>query len=80
MLNYNVLNYTNNTASRADTLAKILNYYTPDIFMVQELKSAAGFQEIVSTLNGINSDPYLGGTYVSQISNPSSSWTLQQNI
>lgn len=80
VLSYNVLNYTNNTASRADTLAKILTYYTPDILMLQELKSVAGFQEIVATLDGINSDPYLGGTYVSQVSNPGTGWTLQQNM
>lgn len=80
VLSYNVLNYYGNTASRADTLAKILTHYTPDLFMVQELKSEAGFQEIVSTLDGITSDSYMGGTYVSQVSNPSSSWKLQQNI
>jgi endonuclease/exonuclease/phosphatase family metal-dependent hydrolase len=80
VLSYNVLNYYGDTDSRDDTLAKILNYYTPDLFMVQEIKSELGFNEIVETLNGVNSDPYVGGTFVEQTSNPGSTWKLQQNI
>lgn len=77
---YNVLNYPNGTVNRQDTLEVILNYYTPDILMVQELKSSAGLEQIEDALNAVSNDNYSSGTYVTQQSNPSSSWKLQQNI
>ncbi|MEM6723665.1 MAG: T9SS type A sorting domain-containing protein, partial [Bacteroidota bacterium] len=74
------LNYFGNDGSRMDTLEKILDYYTPDLFMVQEIKNSSGFQEIVAAMNNVSDDIYLGGTWAPQISNPGSSNPLQQNI
>lgn len=77
---YNVLNFPNGSAGRTDTLKKVLDYYTPDILMVQELKSPNGLIFIQDALNEVSSDYYGTGTYVVQQSNPSSSNKLQQNI
>lgn len=77
---YNVLNYPTGTVNRKDTLEVILNYYTPDIIMVQELKSFSGLDDIEDVLNTVSNDTYVSGTYVTQQSNASSSWKLQQNI
>ena len=80
VLSYNVLNYPNGGADRIDTLKKILSYYTPDLMLLQELKSDAGLQSITGALSDISPVNYVSGTWVDQQSNPSSSWKLQQNI
>lgn len=80
VLSYNVLNFPNGGADRIDTLKKVLSYYTPDLMLVQELKSDAGLQSIAGALTEISPVPYLAGTWEAQQSNPSSSWKLQQNI
>lgn len=80
VMSYNVLNYPTGSIDRKDTLKKIVGYYTPDLLMLQELKSSAGLQEAEDVLNEISSDTYQAGTYVVQQSNPSNSWKLQQNI
>ena len=80
VLSYNVLNFPNGGADRIDTLKKILTYYTPDLMMLQELKSEAGLESITAALAEISPDNYVSGTWVAQQSNPTSSWKLQQNI
>lgn len=80
VLSYNVLNFPNGDANRIDTLKKILTYYTPDLMMLQELKSDVGLQSITSALTEISPDNYVSGTWEAQQSNPSTSWKLQQNI
>lgn len=79
VMSYNVLNYTEGT-SRADTLEKIFDYYTPDLLLLQELKTANGLAEITARLNTAGTGNYVSGTFVDQVSNPTSSWKLQQNI
>jgi len=80
VMNYNLLIYPEGQmANRIDTLSKILDYYEPDLLLVQELKSAQGLQNIVQELNVLFGN-YQAGTYVPQISNPSNSWRLQQNL
>jgi len=78
---YNVLNFPNGQPlNRQDTLRTIINHVEPDILFLQELKSAAGLNAIAtesfSDLNGT----YLAGEWVSQQSNPNTSWPLQQNV
>ena len=80
VLSYNVLNFPNGGADRIDTLKKILTYYTPDLMMLQELKSEAGLESITAALAEISPDNYVSGTWMAQQSNPTSSWKLQQNI
>ena len=80
VLSYNVLNFPNGGADRIDTLKKVLSYYKPDLMLVQELKSEAGLQSITDALTEISPVTYVSGNWVSQQSNPSSSWKLQQNI
>lgn len=80
VMNYNLLIYPDGQmVNRIDTLSKILNYYEPDLLLVQELKSAQGLQNVVQELNTLFGG-YSSGTYVPQISNPSNSWRLQQNL
>lgn len=75
---YNVLNFPNGS-NREDTLKKVLSYYTPDILMLQELKSEGGMNQIVNVMNELSDDHFAAGTWVPQQSG-STSWKLQQNI
>ena len=75
---YNVLNFPNGS-NRVDTLKKVLSYYTPDILMLQELKSGGGLDQITGSLNELSDDHYVSGTWVSQQSG-NTSYKLQQNI
>lgn len=75
---YNVLNFPNGS-NREDTLRKVLSYYTPDLLMLQELKSGGGMDQITGSLNQLSTDYYTSGTWVPQQSG-STSYKLQQNI
>ena len=75
---YNVLNFPNGS-NREDTLKKVLSYYTPDILMLQELKSEGGMNQIVNVMNELSDDHFAAGTWVAQQSG-NTSWKLQQNI
>ena len=80
IMSYNLLIYPQGEmVNRIDTLSKILDYYEPDLLLVQELKSEEGLQSIAQELNALFGN-YQAGTYVPQISNPSNTWRLQQNI
>ncbi len=80
VMSYNILTFPEEGGiDRTDTLGKIIRYYEPDLFFIQELKSEQGFLDILADFNDWK-DNYDGGTYVDQISNPSNSWRLQQNI
>lgn len=75
---YNVLNFPNGS-NREDTLKKVLSYYTPDLLMLQELKSGGGMNQIVNVMNELSDDHFAAGTWVAQQSG-STSYKLQQNI
>jgi len=80
IMSYNLLIYPEGEmVNRIDTLSKILDFYEPDLLLVQELKSEQGLQNITQELNALFGD-YKAGTYVPQISNPVNSWRLQQNL
>jgi len=80
IMSYNVLNYPQGQmVNRIDTLSKILDFYEPDLLLLQELKSEQGLLNIVQELNSLFGG-YDVGTYVPQVSNPSNSWRLQQNL
>jgi len=80
VMSYNVLNYPlGDMVNRIDTLSKILDFYEPDLLLLQELKSEEGLQNITEELNALFGD-YKAGTYVPQISNPANNWRLQQNL
>ncbi len=81
IMSYNILNYPTggNIVNRIDTFSKILDYYEPDLLLLQELKSEQGLDDIEQELNNLFGN-YRAGTYVAQVSNPSNSWRLQQNI
>lgn len=83
VLSYNVLNYPNPdyVDYRADTLKKIIDYYKPDLFLMQELKHPSGMDSILQVaFNTTDEDHYLSGTWQWQVSAPWSSWKLQQNV
>ncbi len=80
VMSYNVLTYPESSSdTRADTLKKILDYYAPDLLLLQELKSPGGLADIVGACGDLEGN-YVSGTYEAQISNPNNSWRLQQNI
>jgi len=80
IMSYNLLNYPlGEMVNRIDTLSKILDFYQPDLLLVQELKSEQGLEDIAQELNALFGD-YQAGTYVPQISNPANDWRLQQNL
>lgn len=83
VMSYNLLNYPNvdYNDQREDTLKGIIDYYRPDLFLMQELKSEAGLQRLVDdafNTEGIQS--YTSGQWQAQVSNPDYSWRLQQNV
>ncbi len=81
VMSYNILNYPQgDIPNREDTLALILDYVQPDLFLIQELKSEEGYNTIYnSCFTGLD-DPFAQVTYVPQNSNPGSSWPLQQSL
>jgi len=80
IMSYNLLIYPEGQmVNRIDTLSKILDFYEPDLLLVQELRSEQGLQNIEQELNALFGN-YSATTYVPQISNPSNSWRLQQNL
>lgn len=81
ILSYNILNYPQGEIpNREDTLALILDYVQPDLFLIQELKSEAGYNTIYNSCFSDLQDPFAQVTYVPQNSNPGSSWPLQQSL
>ena len=81
VMSYNLLTFPEaGGIDRVDTLKKILNYYQPDLFLIQELKSEDGLTDIVAMMNNSFDTEFESGTYVPQISNPSNDWRLQQNL
>ena len=80
IMSYNLLIYPEGQmVNRIDTLSKILDFYEPDLLLVQELRNEQGLQNIEQELNALFGN-YSIGTYVPQISNPSNGWRLQQNL
>jgi len=80
VMSYNVLTFPEEGGiDRTDTLGKIIDYYQPDLLILQELKSAEGLADITAELNE-HLGNYASGTYVPQISNPANDWRLQQNL
>jgi endonuclease/exonuclease/phosphatase family metal-dependent hydrolase len=80
IMSYNLLIYPQGEmVNRIDTLSRILDFYEPDLLLVQELKSEQGLLDITQELNALFGN-YRAGTYVPQISNPANSWRLQQNL
>lgn len=81
VMSYNVLNYPfGEIEDRLDTLKIITNYVQPDLLLLQELKSGAALQEIADVCFEEYTDPYGASEFVQQISNPNSSWKLQQAL
>ncbi len=80
IMSYNLLVYPEGSmVNRIDTLSKILDFYKPDLLLVQELKSEQGLKDIEQELSDLFGN-YKAGTYVPQVSNPANSWRLQQNL
>lgn len=62
---YNILNFPGNTPQRADTLKKIIDYTTPDIFVVNELVSQQGADLILSNaLNTNGTNDYAAANFI----------------
>jgi exonuclease III len=78
---YNVLNYpTGNIAGRVDTLSNIIDYYKPDLLMLQELKTEQGLIDTKNMMNEVGYASFEAAPYISQQSNPFSDFPLQQSI
>lgn len=62
---YNILNFPGNTPGRADTLKKIIDHTTPDIFVVNELINQQGANLILNNaLNTNGSSEYVSANFV----------------
>lgn len=80
IMSYNLLIYPEGAmVNRIDTLSDILDYCKPDLLLLQELRSEDGLRQIEGELDALFGN-YKAGVYVPQISNPSNSWRLQQNM
>jgi exonuclease III len=78
---YNVLNYpTGNIAGRVDTLSNIIDYYKPDLLMLQELKTEQGLIDTKNMMNEVGYASFEAAPYIPQQSNPFSDFPLQQSI
>jgi exonuclease III len=78
---YNVLNYpTGNIAGRVDTLSNIIDYYRPDLLMLQELKTEQGLIDTKNMMNEVGYANFEAAPYIPQQSNPFSDFPLQQSI
>ncbi len=79
VMSYNLLNFpTGNFQGRVDTLEKIINYYRPDLFMIQELKTAQGLTDVTNMMNDLDYGVFASTTYLPQQSNQGSTFPLQQ--
>ena len=76
---FNLLNFpTFNLEGREDTLRKILNYTTPDILLVQELKTDSGLNLIADVSFADFESDYDATEFIPQQSNPLGGFKLQQ--
>jgi len=81
VMSYNVLNFpTGNIEGREDTLRQLINYIEPDLFLMQELKNDSGLQLILNESFSELPANYAASTFLTQQSNPSSNFRLQQAI
>ena len=81
VMSYNLLNFPQgNMPNRVDTLKKIVDFYEPDLFLVQELKAESGLDQATQACNEMLDATYIQGEFLPQQSNPGSSWLLQQNL
>lgn len=81
VMSYNVLNYPfGDIENRIDTLKVITDYVQPDLLLLQELKSGEALQDIAEICFEGYADPYGASEFVQQVSNPNSSWKLQQAL
>lgn len=81
VMSYNLLNFPQgNMTNRVDTLKKIVDFYKPDLFLLQELKSEEGLELATDACNQMLQDNYQHATYLPQQSNPGTSWQLQQSL
>ncbi len=82
VVSYNLLTFPTQGGpdTRFNDLEKILDHCQPDLFFVQELLSEIGLRDITSKCNELFDDEYAHGKFIGQISNPSNSWKLQQNL
>jgi hypothetical protein len=62
---YNILNYPGVTPERSDTLRKIVQYYKPDLFLVNELQSNTGANLILAnSLNQWGTNHYQKAAFI----------------
>lgn len=81
VMSYNVLNFpTGDIPNREDTLKSIVNFVEPDLLLLQELKTEAGLNDIAAVSFEDFEDTYAASTFIPQVSNPNTSWPLQQGI
>ncbi len=81
VMSYNLLNFPQGQMpSRIDTLEIILDAYRPDLFMIQELKSEAGLNQIEDALDNLGYANFAAAEFISQQSTPGTPNPLQQSL
>lgn len=81
VMSYNLLNFPQGQMpSRIDTLEIILDAYRPDLFMIQELKSEAGLNQIEDVLDNLGYANFAAAEFIPQQSEPGTPNPLQQSL
>jgi hypothetical protein len=81
VMSYNLLNFPSpNPPGRVDTLAKILSYYQPNLFIVQELRSESGLFQINQKINSLGYGSFSYAPYMPLMSDPFASQAQVQAL
>jgi len=81
IMSYNLLNFPSpSPPGRLDTLSKILSYYKPNLFIMQELRSEGGLFQISQRINTLGFGSFAHATYVPLMSNPFNSFAQVQGL
>lgn len=81
VMSYNLLNFpTGNFQGRVDTLRPIIDFYKPQLFLIQELKTEDGLIEIADMMNDLDYGTFTNAPFVAQQSDPNNPYFLQQAL
>jgi exonuclease III len=81
VMSYNLLNFpTGNFIGRVDTLRPIIDFYKPQLFLIQELKTEDGLIEIADMMNDLGYGTFTNAPFIAQQSDPNNPYFLQQAL
>lgn len=81
IMSYNLLNFPSaSPPGRIDTLAKILDYYKPNLFLMQELRSESGLFQITQRMNSLGYSNFAQVPYMPLMSSPTNPFAQVQGL